>query len=117
MKMRVVRNIWEPGEMVWFLLTTNILLYLTALLFLPGAINFDLNPMVFLSPGTGALYKLGASGTLPVFAEDRWWSLITANYLHGSLLHLLFNLSALRAVGLERDAQLLAIETAVSAGL
>ncbi len=55
--------------------------------------------MVFLSPATGVLFKLGASGTFPVFAEDRWWTLITANYLHGSLLHLLFNVSALLTVG------------------
>ena len=82
-----------------FLVTANIVLYITSLFIAPGAVNYDLNPMVFLSPGTGVLFKLGASGTLPVFAEDRWWTLITANYLHGSLLHLLFNVFALRAVG------------------
>ena len=52
-----------------------------------------------MAPSTGVLFKLGLSGTFPVFAEDRWWTLITANYLHGSLLHLVFNVFALRAVG------------------
>jgi rhomboid protease GluP len=99
MQLRLIRNIWEPTELVRFLITANIVLYITSLFFTPGAVNYDLNPMVFLSPATGVLYKLGASGTLPVFAEDRWWTLITANYLHGSLLHLLFNVFALRAVG------------------
>jgi rhomboid protease GluP len=99
MQLHLIRNIWEPTELVPFLVTANIVLYLTALLIAPGAVNYSLNPMVFLSPDTGVLFNLGASGTLPVFAEDRWWTLITANYLHGSLLHLLFNLSALRAVG------------------
>ncbi|MCP4982290.1 MAG: rhomboid family intramembrane serine protease [Gammaproteobacteria bacterium] len=97
--MRLIRNIWEPTELVRFLVTVNIVLYITSLFIAPGAVNYDLNPMVFLSPSTGVLFKLGASGTLPVFAEDRWWTLITANYLHGSLLHLLFNVSALHAVG------------------
>ena len=99
MQLPLIRNIWEPKELVRFLVTANIVLYITALFIAPGAVNYDLNPMVFLSPGTGVLFKLGASGTFPVFAEDRWWTLITANYLHGSLLHLLFNVFALRAVG------------------
>lgn len=97
--MKLIRNIWDPAELVRFLITANIVLYVTALFFAPGAVNYALDPMVFLSPNTGVLFKLGASGTLPVFAEDRWWTLITANYLHGSLLHLLFNVFALRAVG------------------
>ena len=99
MQLPLIRNIWEPTELVRFLVTANIVLYITALFIAPGTVNYDLNPMVFLSPGTGVLFKLGASGTIPVFAEDRWWTLITANYLHGSLLHLLFNVSALRTVG------------------
>jgi len=99
MQMQLIRDIGNPKELVRFLVTANIVLYITSLFIAPGAVNYDLNPMVFLSPGTGVLFKLGASGTLPVFAEDRWWTLITANYLHGSLLHLLFNISALRTVG------------------
>jgi rhomboid protease GluP len=99
MRLLLIKNIWEPTELVRFLITANIVLYITSLLIAPGAVNYDLNPMVFLAPGTSVLFKLGASGTLPVFAEDRWWTLITANYLHGSLLHLLFNVFALRAVG------------------
>ena len=99
MKLRLIGNIWEPTELVRFLVTANIVLYITSLFMAPGQVSFNLNPMAFLSPSIGVLFKLGASGTFPVFAEDRWWTLITANYLHGSLLHLLFNVSALRAVG------------------
>ncbi len=99
MRLKLTRNIWEPTELVRFLVKANIVLYITSLFIALGAVNYALNPMVFLSPGTGVLFKLGASGTLPVFAEDRWWTLVTANYLHGSLLHLLFNVFALRAVG------------------
>jgi rhomboid protease GluP len=93
------RNIFDPKELVPFLITTNIMMFVTALLMAPATINTSLDLMFFLSPDVGVLVKLGASGTLPVFSEDRWWTLITANYLHGGLLHLLFNLSALRSVG------------------
>jgi len=94
-----MKNIWEPAEMVRFLITANIVMFATALLMAPQSINTSLNPMLFLSPGVAVLVKLGASGTAPVFSEDRWWTVITANYLHGSLLHLLFNVSALHSVG------------------
>jgi rhomboid protease GluP len=30
---------------------------------------------------------------------DRWWTLISANYLHGSILHILFNMFAFRQLG------------------
>jgi rhomboid protease GluP len=89
----------KPGDLVQFLVTTNIILFITALLVAPEGINYTLNLSYFLAPATNVLFILGASGTLPVFAEDRWWTLITANYLHGSLLHLIFNVSSLRAVG------------------
>jgi rhomboid protease GluP len=93
------RNLWEPRELLRFLVNANIVLYLTSLFIAPAAVNYDLDPAVFLAPSTAVLFKLGLSGTFPVFAEDRWWTLITANYLHGSLLHLVFNVFALHAVG------------------
>jgi len=94
-----LRNMWEPTELVRFLISANIVLFLTALLIAPQSVNLSLHPMAFLSPSPNVLFKLGASGALPVFSDDRWWTLITANYLHGSLLHLFFNVSALRSIG------------------
>ena len=37
---------------------------------------------------------LGATGTLPIDRYHRWWTLLTANYLHGSILHIIFNMLA-----------------------
>lgn len=85
--------------MLRFLATTNVVMFLTALAFAPEAVDTNLNPSVFLSPSVEVLFKMGASGTLPVFSMDRWWTLITANYLHGGLLHLVFNVMALLSVG------------------
>ncbi len=44
-----------------------------------------------LAPSGGALDALGMTGAYAA-AHGRWWTLLTAIYLHGSLLHLLFNL-------------------------
>jgi rhomboid protease GluP len=53
-------------------------------------------PMSILSPDTLALFTFGASGNLPVFRFGRWWTVLSASWLHGSLLHILFNMYALR---------------------
>lgn len=50
----------------------------------------------FLQPSTRALLRFGASGVLPVVVFDRWWTVLSAGWLHGGLLHLLFNLLWLR---------------------
>jgi len=46
----------------------------------------------FLSPSGPALLTLGASGPAPVLIAGRWWTLLSAGYLHGGLLHIGFNL-------------------------
>lgn len=44
-----------------------------------------------LAPSGPALDALGMTGAY-AWALGRWWTLVTAIYLHGSLLHILFNL-------------------------
>jgi rhomboid protease GluP len=51
-----------------------------------------------LTPSDIALYKLGMTGRLPV-ANGRWWTPITAIYLHGGILHITFNMLALHQAG------------------
>jgi rhomboid protease GluP len=41
---------------------------------------------------------LGATGTIPIDHLHRWWSLVSANYLHGGIFHILFNMLALRQI-------------------
>lgn len=45
-----------------------------------------------LSPSSGSLFLFGASGAVPVFGYNRWWTILSASWLHGSLLHILFNM-------------------------
>ena len=51
-----------------------------------------------LSPGTRALYQLGMTGGV-AWREGWWWTLLTAIYLHGGLLHIFFNLMWMRNLG------------------
>ncbi len=53
----------------------------------------------FLSPTLPVLLTFGASGAVPVFAYGGWWTLLSAGWLHGSLMHIFFNMWALRQLG------------------
>lgn len=80
-------------------------LYAAALALEPGAI---LHPpgggggfgalFNLLSPGTRALYQLGMTGGI-AWREGWWWTVFSAIYLHGGLLHIFFNLMWVRQLG------------------
>ncbi len=44
------------------------------------------------SPSQTVLFLFGASGSLPVFGLGRWWTVLSAGWLHAGLLHILFNM-------------------------
>jgi rhomboid protease GluP len=50
----------------------------------------------FLSPHPIVSVVFGAAGAVPVIEEGRWWTLLSAGWLHGGLLHITFNLMAIR---------------------
>jgi rhomboid protease GluP len=52
-----------------------------------------------LGPGRLAYEALGAAGAYPVFLEGRWWTVLSAGWLHGGALHILFNLMGVRQLG------------------
>ncbi|MBW4054282.1 MAG: rhomboid family intramembrane serine protease [Proteobacteria bacterium] len=52
----------------------------------------------FFSPGQTSLLLLGATGTYPIDNFGRYWTLISANYLHGGILHIAFNMMALKQI-------------------
>jgi rhomboid protease GluP len=66
-------------------------LYVISLIMNPGAIRMQ-GFLSMLSPSNESLFILGASGGVPVFGYGRWWTILSASWLHGSLLHILFNM-------------------------
>ena len=54
-----------------------------------------------LTPSSGALMILGASGAVPVFQFGWWWTVLTAGWLHGGVLHIFFNVLWIRQLGPE----------------
>lgn len=65
--------------------------YVASLLVDPRAAFRPRGLFDLLAPSGPALYAFGAAGTL-AWADGRWWTVFTAIYLHGSLLHILFNM-------------------------
>lgn len=49
-----------------------------------------------LAPNGGILFLFGATGSIPVLEYGRWWTVLSAAWLHGSLLHIVFNLLWIR---------------------
>jgi rhomboid protease GluP len=54
--------------------------------------NDTLDPFTIIAPSNKGLFLLGSTGAIPVFGLDRWWTIFTAPWLHGSFLHLASNL-------------------------
>ncbi len=87
------------GDIVTQITYANVIFYVLSIIIIPSQISLSASPFSFLSPSNNSLLLLGATGTVPIDRFDRWWSLITAAYLHGSLLHILFNMMALKQIG------------------
>jgi membrane associated rhomboid family serine protease len=77
---------------------TNIVMFVASLIFSKNFSGLSPNPLTFLSPGSGSLFAMGATGTIPVGNYNRWWSLISAGFLHGGILHIFFNMAAFNQI-------------------
>lgn len=103
---------WRPGLYGWapvvqrffgrqfdvlrLIMVACVTLYVASLLLQPEAILSGGGGLFnFLSPGSKALYQLGMTGGI-AWRQGWWWTVFTAIYLHGSLLHIFFNLMIVR---------------------
>src|SRR5262245_33783664 len=68
-----------------------VVLYVLSLLIDPSGIFRMAGMFDILAPSTNALVALGMTGGFAM-ARGWWWTVLTAVFLHGSLLHLLFNM-------------------------
>src|SRR6266849_6879406 len=73
-------------------------LYVATLVFDPYAALRPRGIFDVFSPSDRALWAFGAAGARP-WQAGHWWTIFTAIYLHGGLLHILFNVLWIRQLG------------------
>ncbi len=88
----------SPSLVLKAMICANVFMFAVSLFISKGKMQVSINPLLFLTPGFEALKFLGATGKSVLSQYADWWSLITANWLHGGLLHLFFNMMALRTL-------------------
>ena len=92
----LAKGFYHPDLLIKGIIGLNVAMFAICLLFNPMGTHMSLNPLTALAPSDRSLLLLGATGTLPIDRFGRWWTLLSANYLHGGLLHILFNMLAMR---------------------
>jgi len=95
-----LRSLNNPEAFLKLTIYINIGMYVISLLLNSRLPGMTYNPFAMLSPENRSLLFLGATGRIPIDVYHRWWTLIAANYLHGNILHILFNMLAFRQLGL-----------------
>ncbi|MEW6321624.1 MAG: rhomboid family intramembrane serine protease [Acidobacteriota bacterium] len=85
-----LRRLGQDLGFVPLVIGATVVLYVLSLL-LSGS-----NLQMMLAPSTEILFLLGASGAVPVMGFGRWWTLLTAGWLHAGILHVLFNVLWIR---------------------
>jgi membrane associated rhomboid family serine protease len=94
----VLRRMGNDLGFVSLVVGASAALYLATLLLSGPSIRMN-GLFSFLSPSTRALFLFGASGAVPVVGYGRWWTVFSASWLHGGLLHILFNMLWVRQLG------------------
>ena len=92
----IISWISDESQLVTTIIAVNIAMFILSIIIDPRISSLNFSPFNFLSPSNQSLLVLGSTGTIPVFQLHRWWSLVAANYLHGGLLHIAFNMLAFR---------------------
>lgn len=90
----LLRRLGRDFGFVELVIGAAALLYLATLVADTSGIGFQ--GLQFLSPSRASLIVFGAAGPGPVLLADRWWTLLSAGWLHGSLIHIGFNLMWVR---------------------
>src|SRR5215471_9353874 len=88
------------------LVLSNLLIYALVVIYQNNAISLpaDGSELDALSPNGLTLYLFGSARGQWVFAGD-YWRLITANFLHGGVIHILFNSFSLFQIGQVAEAE------------
>lgn len=94
----VLRRLFRAGSPTQLITIMCIGVYVLSLILDPAGAMRPRGPFDVFSPSNRALRLLGATGSFP-WAHGEWWTLFTAIYLHGGILHILFNVLWIRQLG------------------
>jgi rhomboid protease GluP len=92
------RVVFRPGSVTRAITVACVALYVASLVFDPTSALRPRGPFEFFSPGGAALRALGMTSAFAL-AQGQWWTLFASIYLHGGLLHILFNVLWIRQLG------------------
>jgi rhomboid protease GluP len=90
-----IRALGRDMGFVPFVIGTCVVVYVLTLLGSGGNIGMR-GVFGFMAPSLVSLLRFGASGEIPVFVLGRWWTVLSAAWLHGGALHILFNMIVFR---------------------
>jgi rhomboid protease GluP len=91
----VLRNVGDDMGFAMLVMWTCGALYLASLAADIEGIRTSGLLSIF-SPSVPSLFLFGASGAVPVFGYGRWWTVLSAGWLHAGVLHILFNMMWVR---------------------
>jgi len=95
----VTRLFKDPARFIKGIIYVNVGMFALTVLISFQNLSLSMgNPLHFLSPSLLSLRLFGATGTFAIDNLHRWWTLLSATYLHGGILHILFNMMALRQI-------------------
>src|SRR3989442_7691725 len=94
----LARRLFRAGSVTQVITVACIALYVASLVLDPAAAFTRQGPFDILSPSLRALRALGTTGSW-AWHRGEWWTLLTAIYLHGGVLHILFNVLWIRQLG------------------
>lgn len=88
---RLLQQIGNEAAFSTVVIGICVVIFVLELAMAPGGIGTR-SLFGFLSPDFEVGIRLGASGAPIVFELGRWWTILSAGWLHGSLLHIGFNM-------------------------
>ena len=96
----VLRNLGKDLGFVQAVMVGTAFLYVAMLVVDPAGIRMG-GLFSMGGPSSESLLRFGAAGAYPVFILNRWWTLLSAGWLHAGLLHIGFNLYWIRLLAPE----------------
>ena len=85
------RNLGDEQAVTRLVVGACVAIYVAMLLYDLGGVSLELG-FGLLSPSGISAYLFGASGYIPMLRDGRWWTFLSAGWLHGGLLHVGFNM-------------------------